>query len=145
MANIRWADKGSPASILTTELNAAASGARVLSTTVFDNRTNRDTQAWFKLVLASWTPSSGGYLSGWLLPSEDGSTFHEASTSYDPPATFLVIRVPLIAAAGARTLYVPNVPVGPFAYKLMLKNNSGATLAAAGNAVSIGSYKVEVV
>lgn len=94
---------------------------------------------WFQAG-GAFTPSAGGFLSGWFLPSFDGGTTFEtiiATPSSTVPAVsrspdFIVPLDNAAYAAGniryGQGRFIAPLPTVPF--KVELQNNSGVTMAA---------------
>ena len=126
-----------------TPLASLTNGSTSLSSTVFNQATfanARKLQAWFINGTASFTPTAGGCLSFWWIRSTDGGTTFETITA-TPSST-------VAAMASAPDFLIPfdvaafttgsiRFAQGPFAYpylgaKLLVQNNTGATLSTTG-------------
>jgi hypothetical protein len=126
-----------------TALASLTNGSTSLSSTVFSQATfanARKLQAWFINGTASFTPTVGGCLSFWWLPSTDGGTTFETITATPSSTVAALARsadflIPFDVAAF--TSGSIRFAQGPFAYpylgaKLLMQNNSGATLSTTG-------------
>lgn len=132
------------ATCLTTELNSLADTNTTALSSQIDNSTNLDEFIDFQLHLASVTISStSAYCTVYLIPTPDGTTYPNWDSStyanYDSQYFVGTILVKPVSAAtfdGAE-IYVP-LPPGKF--KIALRNNCGAALAASGNTLSYRTF-----
>lgn len=126
-----------------TALASLANGSASTSSTVFSSATfsqAQKLQAWFINGTASFTPTAGGNLTFWWLMSSDGGTTFEdlvATPSSTVPALARApdFIIPFDAAAFASGKM--RMAQGPFRYpylgaKLVVQNNTGATLSTTG-------------
>jgi hypothetical protein len=133
-----------------TALASLTNGSTSLSSTVFSSATFGQAiklQAYFTNGTASFTPTAGGCLSFWWLLSTDGGTTFEsviASPSTTVPALPRAPDFLIPFDAAAFTTGSIRFAAGPFFYpylgaKLLLQNNTGATLSTTGTpTVNIG-------
>ncbi len=126
-----------------TALASLTNGSTSLSTTVFSQTTftnARKLQAWFINGTASFTPTAGGNLTFWWMLSTDGGTTFETVTATPSATVPGMARAPdflIPFDAAAFTTGSIRFAQGPFRYpylgaKLMLQNNTGATLSTTG-------------
>ena len=145
--------------LLSTELNALASGAAATSSVggssgVF-SQTNNANAIWGSLYFTSggaFTPTAGGYLAGWFLPSTDGGTTFEALVS-TPSATVLALSRPpdfvitldnaAYASGNIRWCSGRKVMLPWESYKVVLQNLSGVALPATGNLIKVGPVAIQ--
>lgn len=133
----------SPASLLTTELNSLANNTASSASSAYDNQTNLDLLCDLILELASFSPSTGGRIDIYILPSYDGGTNYLNPSAADVrvQAHQLWVSIPLSAtAATAQKHYVRGVALPPQRFKVVIDNQSGAALASSGNTLKISSY-----
>lgn len=131
----------------TVSLASLANAARSLSDSAWNNAdgtTGRLEFAKLRVKLASWTPATDGRFLAWLIPG-DGTDFEDAVVTEDPGPAFLVMNRKLASpsTARARTLWSTPFRVFPMQYKLLVKNSSGATLAASGSSIDLYSAAFE--
>ncbi len=139
---------GARANYLTTELNAlAVSAANVLSTLgAAFNQTNTIAHIYADaefLAGVTFTPLASGFLELWLLRSLDASAFNyeDGSATIAPgrPADLIIpVRAgtTITPRSGRAGLIMP-----PGNFKPILRNQSGATLPATGNILSLAFYR----
>lgn len=141
-----WNDEGD---VLTTQLDGlATSNASALGSTVVDNSANLD-QYFIAEFLAggSFTPTAGGYLTLYAIPSADGTNYannYATGASETLPGEHLCCVMTLVAAAGTYRCISRPFSLGPGKYKFILFNDSGASLPANTNVVAIYSTNDEV-
>lgn len=142
-----------PVTMLTTELNALASGAAATSSVAgsFSQSTFSSGQiltGFFTFGGAS-TPTAGGVLAGWWLRSTDGGTTFESLLSTPSTSVPALPRAPdfLIpvyeggaAMANGSIKWAASEFLFPWlSAKVVLQNLSGAALSASGHTLKIGS------
>lgn len=138
--------RGSAVTALTTELNSLANGAVSTASAAQDNDTAgaRDLYAQFEIYLAAQGTNrgAGAFVSLYLVPELDGTNY--GATTDECLDNYFAGSASLDdAALAARYLVIDRVrlPVGDF--KVLLKNNTGQTLAASANTVKYRAYTVE--
>ncbi len=139
MATIQWAAPSAAQTMLTTELNSLANAGTSALGTAWDNTSARYVQAAGEVYLASLTPTSGGYVQVYLVPAPDGTNYGDIVNSN------LVATIYPSTSASVKRLTFENVPLGPYLYKVALKNVAGVALAASGNTVKLWGMEVESV
>jgi hypothetical protein len=131
------------ATALTTELNSLANGSSSALSAEIDNSTTKYLYADMELNLASLTPTAGGFVSLYLVPTIDGTNYplFDAGTS---PGTannnYFVASFTTKAAAAAQRIAMREIQLPPGKYKLAVYNGAGAALAASGNTLSWRPY-----
>lgn len=135
--------------LLTTELNALASGAVAVSSVggaagVFSNaNTGAAIFAIVQMKLGGalgTALAAGSYLSGWFLESLDGTTFELGTAAPQRPADFIVPFAARTYASGEILLAAGRIARIPAAkFKLLVQNNLGVALPATGNKITIGA------
>lgn len=139
MTTIQWAAPSSAQSMLTTELNSLANGSTSALGSAWDNTSSRYVQCAGEVYLGSLTPASGGYVQVYLVPAPDGTNYGNIVNSN------LVATIYPSTATGAKRLTFENVMIGPFLYKVALKNAAGVALASSGNTVKLWGMEAEAV
>lgn len=158
-AKLIAATQGAFTSLMTTDLNALASGNAVLGTTAIDNSTNLDLEAEFSFLGGgSITAAGAPYLGLYLYPlNGDGSTYGDArfgtAAAGPPPQSYLAGYIGGIPT-GARTV------IGSFArpdaqgfsirlprgfWKPVLHNGLGVALSATGNVLYYKTTNIQFV
>ncbi len=137
MTTAQWAAPSSAQTMITTEANSLASGSTTALGTAWDNTSTRYVQAAGEVYLGSLTPTSGGYVQVYLVPTLDGTNYGDVVNSN------LVATIYPSTATGAKRLTFENVPLGPFSYKVALKNAAGVALASSGNTVKLWGLEGE--
>ncbi len=139
MATIQWAAPSAAQTMITTEANSLATAGTTALGTAWDNTSTRYVQAAGEVYLASLTPASGGYVQVYLVPAPDGTNYGDIVNSN------LVATIYPSTSASVKRLTFENVPLGPYLYKVALKNVTGVTLASSGNTVKLWGMEVESV
>ena len=142
-----WIVQGTAISLLTTELNAAATSAIVTGSGVNNvqatSNLNGYTRGRFELIInTGHTISNAGAINVWLLTSRDGGTTYErGSSAYRPnrPPDFTLYPG---AEAGTQCLTADAyLPPGYFKACLELANlGAAAALAATGNTFKVNAF-----
>lgn len=143
-----------PFNLLSTELNALASGAAVTSSVggtsgVFNQASLAQALALSVYVTfgGAITPSVGGCLSIWFLLSPDGGTTFETAVSTPSTTVSALSRAPDViitldnaafASGNMRWANGLHLPSPWESFKILLQNNTGAALPATGNLIKAG-------
>jgi hypothetical protein len=143
MATVSWAAPESTVSYLTTELNSLANAANKLGGEI-DNATGLYRWLSIELVLASLTPTSGGRVNVYLIPSVDATNYADGGDSLDPTPEYLLTVLYLDTATAAKRKTAHNLPIPPLKFKLLIENVSGVSFAAASNTVKYRRYNESV-
>lgn len=132
-----------------TELSSLANTSTALSSTggtsgVFNQVIFGQAQLgeiWLTVVTTSWIGTTGGNISGWWLHGANSSSTLEAQSGTAPPprAPDWIIPVTVTAAVGS-TFFAAGSPVAlPYdTCKVLVQNNSGATLGAGNHTIQVG-------
>ncbi len=142
----KWLAGESPASALTTELNSLGNGNTALSAAI-DNLADLYEYIDIEVYLASYTTGSVPFVSIWFLYSVDGTNYEDGSAG--TPGTIpdrqpdAVIPLKSTTASAWRRVAV-GIPLGPLKFKVLLQNNTGATLASSGNTVKYSRHNEQV-
>lgn len=129
---------------LTTELNSLADAATTALGSEIDNTSNLNDTIDFQLDLASVTiTGTSAYVVVYLVPTVDGTNYPDWGSStyanYDAQYAVGTIAVKNVSAAAARAM-LTGIQLGPFKYKLALRNMTGAAHAASGNTLAYRTY-----
>lgn len=145
-SSIKWdAAPNSRGNVLSTELNSlSASGGRSNAGTAIDNATNNDTYGLLELnVTFGSAPSSGAYVSLYLIPSGDGTNYSDGSSSVDPGADTWLLNIPLLASTSAQLKVTKPFPLPPGKFKFILVNNTSQAFPASGSTVELFTANLE--
>jgi hypothetical protein len=143
--NFLWAGAGAylsgPTNLLTTQLNALASGSLTVAGTAIQN-TGGYIYADVEFVAGgAYSPTAGAYVELWLLRSIDsGTNYEDGGTGVAPgrPADIVIpVRngTTITPRAGASGLIVP-----PGFFKPLARQNTGATLPSTSNLIRYSLY-----
>jgi len=141
----QWTSYDSIQSYLTTELNALANEALVLGAAIDftsggnDRKLFLDVEAYIASVDLSAQTNPALYI--WLLRRTDGTNFEDGGTSVTParmPDKIFPLREVNAAQRVSSTLMLTNPDQG----KILIKNETGAALAATGNTIKYNLYSV---
>lgn len=130
-----------PFTVLTTELNAIGSGALSgLGAAKSQTTTTSGTwcMIWFKAG-GAFTPTNAPSLSGWFINSTDGGTTFEKNSATPPRNADFVIPLATAAYATNDIVFAPGIiRLWYPTIKVLVLNNSGVTLPASGNTITVG-------
>jgi len=140
MATIKWGTSPtSRGTVLTTELNSLANAGYCGVGPAFDNTSNLDRWGWLEFLGGgSITPTAGATISVFLVHSLDGTNYDDAASATNP-ATHQLVAV-LSIQTGAHTVRANTLfpfPLPPGKFKFVLKNNTGVTLTATTNTLTL--------
>jgi hypothetical protein len=135
--------------ILSTGLNSLVNADRNLSAAISNDGSGEHyPYAMFELNIAAQGTNrvAGAHCALYILPTIDGSTYPYGDDSLDPSPSLLVGSFALDdGALAARVVTIWGIPLPPTDFKVVLKNNTGQTLASSGNTLKIAQYTVESV
>jgi hypothetical protein len=140
VATIKWgASPTSRGTVLTTELNTLANGAFTAVGTELDNTSNLDRWAWVEFAGGgSITPTTGATFSIFLVHAPGGTNYDDPASSTNPGTHQIVAVIALQASAHTvRAISTFPFPLPPSKVKFVLKNNSGVSLSASGNTLTL--------
>lgn len=146
MTDIRVsAYQGSPATVLTTQLNSLANLTWSALSSAIDNSTNGYMFADIEVVLASLTPTGNdASIEIYLVPSADGTNYPnytESGTSEEiENAIYFVGAVPLSLDTEAQRQVLRQVELPPGKFKIGVRNQANVSLGASGNTVSLSYW-----
>lgn len=143
MSETQWTAYDTIESYLTTELNSLADNANVLGAAIDFTAAGADRKLYMdvEINLASLDLSAelNPALYLWILGRTDGTNFEDGGTSVDPARQPDAI-VPLRVVSGAQRVFVQKLLTTPDQGKILIENQSGASLAATGNTVKYYIY-----
>jgi len=146
MATIKHKAKASAETVMTTEMNALASGSLAITSSAISNDAagELDLYADFRLYLATQgtARSAGANVTVWILPEVDG-TYPYGSAALEPQAELIVGSFSFDAAVTARYAVLRDVPLSPSDFHLVVQNNTGQALGATGNTIVIERHSIE--
>jgi hypothetical protein len=138
MATIKYGAPGSPANVMTTELNAIANAAGAITATALSNDAAGELHpyATFELYLATQGTArvAGATVSMYIL-AELSDNYQYGGASLRPNCAPDAIFY-FDAAVTARYAVAKNVSLPPTNFHVVLWNETGQTLAATGNILS---------
>jgi len=146
MTTIKHQAKEAVENVMTTELNALASGSLAITASPLSNDAAAELELYadFQLYLAtqSLARSSGANVTMWILPEVDG-TYPYGSASLEPQAGLIIGSFSLDAAVTARYAVMRDVPLPPSDFHIVVKNNTGQALAATLNTIVMERHSIE--
>lgn len=150
MSTLKYAAYGSSVALFAnTELASMVNGQGCfgagggLSSNLFDNTVNLYPEADIEVALGSLTPTSGGYVYVAFLWGPDGTNFPDPQFATGQSANNAAVSgtpifsTGLTTSTGAKKLLIPNVKLRPAKGYVLFWNQSGATLNASGNSVTL--------
>jgi len=146
MSEVRWSAYGSVVTYLSTELNGLANDANKLGSAIDFASANRkmymDIEIYLNTVDLSAQTNPAIHI--WLLARTDGTNFEDGSDSVTPARAPDKV-VPLREVNDAQRVFARLLLTTPDQGKLLIKNKTGAALAASGNTVKYRLYSSEIV
>jgi hypothetical protein len=139
MTTQTWTSYAATQTYLTTELNALTDGSNKIGAAI-DNTTDLALFMDVELYLASFTPVSPAFINLYLIPSVDGTNYEDGGDSVDPLQGVQKYTRGLSTTATAKLAVYPRIILPPGLFKLLLMNESGASLAASGNTLKYRTY-----
>lgn len=138
---VRWSDYPSASTYLSTELNSLAAGSNALGAAI-DNSTAGRIYADYELYLAANGTArlDGCYVGLYVLPSVDGTNYAYGSATMDPSFGRLVANIQPDASASACYSVVIGVVLPAGKYKVLVDNQTGASLMSTGNTLKYVVY-----
>lgn len=143
MANLGKWNAPTLTTVLSTGLNTLGIGAMSAASSTIANHTNLDKYVDIEVVLPApvTTFLAGAFVALYILESVDTTNFPAQSAADMRQATSqLLVAIPVPNSTAAQRIVVRNVllPVGDF--QIMLDNQTGVALNAAGNTVKFYTY-----
>jgi len=138
---IKWGGRSTSTTLASTELNSLTNGGTPALGAEYDNATNLYRWVDIEVVLASFTPTAGGYVGIYMAPALDGTNYPDTKMEH---VHELVATLGLYAGAGAVRTTVCGIRVPPSKFKLLVYNAAGANFASSGNTITGWFYNEEV-
>ena len=144
-----WTSRGT---VLTTELNALADGARSAAGTEVNNSTNLDQYGKLELsVDFVAAPGAGAYVTVYMITAPDGTNYEDGGSSAagkDPGAHTLAVTIPVRADTAAQRLMSQMFTLQPAKTKFLLAWEAGTGSAeafpASGSTLTLYSNNDEI-
>lgn len=146
MANaINWATTLTSRAALTTELNSLATNTRTAAGPAIDNSSNLDVYGWLEF-LGTWgtNPSANAYIVIYMMPSADGTNYADGSNTVNPGADAAIATIPILASTSAQRKIVGPIMLPPGKLKFIVESQTGQTLAASGNTLTLWTNNLEI-
>jgi hypothetical protein len=141
-----------PVTLMTTELNALASTANVVSSVAGPfTQSSFNNAIWGQVHLVAggaFTPVAGGFLEGWFLYSPDGGTSFEkanyASAVDLPRPPDFIIPFANVATVANDVYAASGITRMPWwSTKLYVGNRTGVALSASGHIIKVGPVAIQ--
>lgn len=144
MAEHKWLDDTTIATVMTTELDSLASNDRNISA-AWNNDSELDVYGDFELTVGfAVAPAVGALIALYLLPSVDDTNYPVGDGSTDPQDAlrvgFFEVR---LSQTGAQILVIPRVLLCPRNQKFVVKNLTTQAFAANSNTLKLKPYKIQ--
>lgn len=130
---LKWSSPASAVTVINgdgsapTLKNLASAGQKLGN--VVDNATDKNRWAAFDLYCRfASSPSVGGYVALYLVPSVDGTDYGDGDDSVAPPTTYLAGVFPVRAVSTQQRVELHSVSIPPFKFKPLVINSSGQAM-----------------
>lgn len=142
MANVTWGTPETPHIAL--QINSAvANNARFLGGAL--NPSGYLYSAWQLDTRFHVSPSAGGSVDLYLIPTLDGNNYVTGELGITPPATVYVGSFPTYMNANSgMSVPLVNVSISPFTVKPMLINSTGQTIPANSGTLTVVLYNENI-
>jgi hypothetical protein len=92
------------------------------------------------------SPSVGGSIDLYLVPSIDDTNYSNGGTAVTPPVTTFVGSFPLYMNANSgQRIPIYNIPMAPLSVKPLIRNSSGQTIPANSGILTVRLYSEKIV
>ena len=148
MVENRWTAYDTIQTYLSTELNSLADNGNKLGAAInfaasgSDRKLYLDIEVYLASVDLSSETNPAIYL--WLLNRTDGTNFEDGGDSTNPARQPNAI-LPVIESSATHRLFATKILTNPDQAKILVKNETGATLASTGNTVKYYLYSEQSV
>jgi hypothetical protein len=146
MTNIGKWNAPSVTTVLSTGLNSLSNNTMSAASSTISNASNLDMYVDVEVNLASLSPTTGAYVSLYILESVDAINF-PAQSDVDLRLTSsqLLCVIPIgTTAATAQRVVARNIIIPPGAFQIKLDNQAGVALNASGNTVKFNTYDINL-
>ena len=123
--------------ILTTELNSLANDAYSAVGPAFDNTSNLDQFAWVEVNLASLNPTTGAFITLFLVQSLDGTNYEDEPSSTLPGYHAIRAVIPIKTGSATKRAISDMFRIPPGHFKPVLRNDCNVAFGASGNTVEL--------
>jgi len=140
MATIKWgASPTSRGTVLTTELNTLTNGSFSAVGPAYNNSSNLDRWGWVEFVSGgSITPTAGATITVFITHSPGGTNYDDPPSSTNPGSHTIVEVLSIQASAHTvRAISTRPFALPPSNIKFVLRNQTGVSLSASGNTVTL--------
>lgn len=129
-----WTSRGT---VLTTELNSLGDNAYSAVGSPVDNTSNLDQYGAVEVNLASLNPTTGAFLTLFLVQSVDGTNYEDAPSSTQPGYHQQIAVLPLATGSATKRVSSPIFKIPPGKFKFVLRNDANVALGSSGNTVTL--------
>jgi hypothetical protein len=146
MTNIGKWNAPSVTTVLSTGLNSLSNNTMSAASSTISNASSLDMYVDVEVNLASLSPTTGAYVSLYILESVDAINF-PAQSDVDLRLTSsqLLCVIPIgTTAATAQRVVARNIIIPPGAFQIKLDNQAGVALNASGNTVKFNTYDINL-
>jgi hypothetical protein len=138
MATRKWAGAWvSRGNVLTTELDALADNGYSAAGTEIDNSTNLDEFGMVEVNLASLNPTTGAYITLFIVAAPDGTNYENLPSTTNPGGQNVVAVMHLATGAAAKRVMSRPFKLPPSKLKFILRNDANVVLAATTNTMKL--------
>lgn len=146
---LRFGSYSAPANAMTTQLNGLTNAFVSSLGPAIDNRfgstLNASRWADFQFVGAfAVAPANGQYLTLYLIPSIDATTYADGGNNVQPAEDLAVGGFRVRGVGTTQTIICRRVPLPPSLFAPCIKNDTGQKLVAANNVLSYVAYTEEI-
>ena len=146
MTNIGKWNAPSVTTVLSTGLNSLSNNTMSAASSTISNASSLDMYVDVEVNLASLSPTTGAYVSLYILESVDAINF-PAQSDVDLRLTSsqLLCVIPIgTTAATAQRVVARNIIIPPGSFQIKLDNQAGVALNASGNTVKFNTYDINL-
>jgi len=146
MTNIGKWNAPSVTTVLSTGLNSLGNNTMSAASSTISNASSLDMYVDVEVNLASLSPTTGAYVSLYILESVDAINF-PAQSDVDLRLTSsqLLCVIPIgTTAATAQRVVARNIIIPPGSFQIKLDNQAGVALNASGNTVKFNTYDINL-
>jgi hypothetical protein len=147
MSQEQWTAYDGIATLLSTELNAMADDANVLSAAIDFTEAAKARKPWMDieiyLPIIDWSAQVNPALYIWVLPTVDGTNYEDGDATPTSPARAPDKIVPLREANSAQRLVARFLLTTPAQAKILIGNRTGAALSGTLNTLRYQLYSRE--
>jgi hypothetical protein len=132
--------------VMSTELNALAATTGKAISAAIDNGTNLDLFDNLELTVDFVTaPTAGTVIEVYLLPSVDGTTYPDGSSTVLPQSSLYVGGFAVRNDTAAQTMVLRGVSLPPGLFKYLVQNTTNQAFPASGSVLQRNPYQLQSV